>query len=91
MGDEQRGARLDPGSALRAGFALSELTLEALWIDYFAFGGFLTPQELADALRGERPLTRLDHDRVAAGLNEHFDARGLGQPVPYSAQLDDHR
>jgi hypothetical protein len=76
------------GIALRAGFALSDLSAETLWLDYYAFGGSLGPAELADALTGGRRLTRLDHDRVALGLNEYFDDRGLGQPVPYAEELD---
>lgn len=75
-----------PGS-LGDGFALSELTYEQLWIDYIAVGGQLGRDQLEDTMRTGAAMSRLEHDRVAVVLNEHFRSRGLDARVPYAEDL----
>ncbi|GAA5152835.1 hypothetical protein GCM10023321_22100 [Pseudonocardia eucalypti] len=75
-----------PGT-LGEGFALSDLTYEQLWIDYIAVGGELARNQLEETLRTGAPISRLEHDRLAVVLNEHFRSHGLGERVPYAEDL----
>jgi len=74
--------------SLRAGIALTRLSYREVWISYAVFGGELTLDELAERLHGGRPLAALDHNVLAAALNDHLLDLGLHQPVPYTDQLD---
>lgn len=87
---------------LRAGFALSRLSVRQLWLGYVGLTGTLTQDELADLLRGDRDqVPPGEHDLVAHALNEHFDDLGLGglvlyaedlqQPLPASRRAARHR
>jgi hypothetical protein len=73
--------------ALRAGFALSDLTLRELWTAQVALGGMLTEEELRDTLELRREPTWAEHDVVAAALNDWFTERGQDHPVAYSEDL----
>ncbi len=58
-----------PSEAARQHLGLSYLDV---WIDYFALGGNLDADQLADYLRGERDVSDADHNVVAHALNELF-------------------
>ncbi|GLL15709.1 hypothetical protein GCM10017577_68620 [Pseudonocardia halophobica] len=73
--------------ALRAGFALCELTLRELWTAQVALGGMLSEDELRETLELRREPTWAEHDVVAAALNEWFTERGQDHPVAYSEEL----
>jgi hypothetical protein len=74
--------------SLRAGIALSRLPYSEVWISYATLGGDLAPDELAERLHGRGPLSAIDHNVLAAALNDHLIDLGLHQPVPYADQLD---
>ena len=56
-----------------------------LWIDYFALGGNLDAEHIAQYLRGDRPASDSDHNVVVLALNERFQDRGENNPLPYKA------
>ncbi len=82
---EQQGS----GRALRAGLALTGLSLDQLWAGCVALGAAPDVQELDVMLRGERTVTVHEHDLVAQALNEHCLGAGYNQPVRYASQLID--
>ncbi|MCE0763833.1 hypothetical protein LWC35_13070 [Pseudonocardia kujensis] len=89
-GDRARAAetmRSAPAPALRAGFALCELSLRDLWTAQVALGGMLGEDELREILELRREPTWAEHDVVAAALNEWFTERGQDHPVAYSEEL----
>jgi hypothetical protein len=75
-------------AALREGLVRSEMSRPDLWVAYTAVGGTMTEDELADVLHRHRDITALEHDHVAAALNEHLLERGAGSPVPYSDEIE---
>jgi anti-anti-sigma factor len=62
---------------------LAGLSIPELWVDYYALGGANTVAQLTAILRGDRPLTREDHDRLALALNDRFREEGFGEPLSY--------
>lgn len=74
-------------SALRAGFALSDLDLDQLWAGYLGLGGALSVGQLREVLAGEREISDHEHDTVAQALNDHFVVKGQDHPVSYSDDL----
>jgi hypothetical protein len=54
-----------------------------LWIDYFALGGNLDADQLALYLRGDRSVTKLEHNVLTHALNERFQDRGENTPLAY--------
>lgn len=59
------------------------LTLEQLWLRYFALGGGQPPLELEAVLHGALLAEAHDHDVLAHALNERFTELGGDHPVPY--------
>ena len=59
------------------------LTLEQLWMRYFALGGGQPPLELESVLHGALLAEVHDHDVLAHALNERFTELGGDHPVPY--------
>ncbi|HZZ46137.1 MAG TPA: hypothetical protein VFE65_04575 [Pseudonocardia sp.] len=70
-------------SEIRSAVAASGLTDEEIWTGYLAMGGTLRAGQLTEALSGQRQLSRAQHNRLAAALNEHFFDEGQRDPVPY--------
>ena len=68
---------------LEAARSVAAVEHDDLWVDYFALGGDATSEELRDMLAGNRPMFRLDHDRIAVALNERFNDQGMGRPLAY--------
>jgi hypothetical protein len=92
--DDARSAATTPAdvvaassATLRAGLALSTMSLEELWLAQFGLGGRLTVGELEEVLRGTRPAQRMEHDVIAQALNDHFTDRGQDHPVAYHDEL----
>jgi hypothetical protein len=68
---------------LDAAAKVSGMERDDLWLQYFALGGDASPEELEGMLSGERPLYRLDHDRLVVALNERFQDHGRGRPLAF--------
>jgi hypothetical protein len=60
----------------------SKLTVEELWLRYFALGGDAGKVEIEAYLSGLMPLPSLQHNILAHAINERLDE--LGPPrAPY--------
>ncbi|MEV7098350.1 PP2C family protein-serine/threonine phosphatase [Amycolatopsis sp. NPDC051045] len=70
-------------------FARSDLTLEQLWMRYFALGGSLSLLELDAYLNGLFALPRVDRDMVAHAVNERLDEVTGPARAPYSHSVTD--
>jgi hypothetical protein len=70
--------------ALTAAFAGSELTVEELWLRYFALGGDAGKVEVEAYLAGLMPLSALQHNVLAHAINERLDELGPRR-APYRA------
>lgn len=68
---------------LEAAFRVSGYRLEDVWLAYTALAGNASIQELGDMISGEKPVLRIDHDRIAHALNEHLEDLGFGRPLAY--------
>ncbi len=65
-------------------FARTGLTLEQLWLRYFAMGGDVSEVELDGFLQGLVPLPRIQRDMVAHAVNERLDEVDGVRRAPYS-------
>ena len=70
----------DDLDAARRQLGLSYLDV---WIDYFALGGNLDAEQLADYLRGGRDVSDTEHNVVTHALNELFRDRDENHPLTY--------
>ncbi|RSN64933.1 serine/threonine-protein phosphatase [Amycolatopsis sp. WAC 04182] len=68
-------------------FARTGLTLEQLWLRYFALGGDVSEVDLAAYLRGVLPLPRIQRDMVAHAVNERLDELSGARRAPYSRDV----
>jgi hypothetical protein len=68
---------------LRAAQEFLGLTDAQVWIAYFAMTGTGTEEELRRWLSGDTPMPSIEHDYLAAALNDMFSERGMGRPVRY--------
>jgi hypothetical protein len=75
--DEQR-------QSLAATLRYAGLTLEQLWIHYFALGGDAALLEVDAFMNGAMTLPSMQRDVLAQAVNEHLDDGTRPQPVPYS-------
>ena len=57
------------------------LSYVELWIDYFALGGGMDPDQLVESLRGDRDVSDIDHDVLTQALNEVLQDRGHDSPL----------
>lgn len=76
------------GVARRA-FARTGLSVEELWMRYFALGGDASLLDLEAYLQGLVPLEGLHGDLVAQALNERLDELAGRDRVPYSRRVRD--
>ncbi|EMD27863.1 PP2C family protein-serine/threonine phosphatase [Amycolatopsis azurea] len=65
-------------------FARTGLTLEQLWLRYFALGGDVSELELEAFLQGLVPLPRIQRDMVAHAVNERLEEVSGVRQAPYS-------
>ena len=77
----------DQRSALRAAYEHSDLTLEQLWMRYFALGGHADPVDLDAHLVGLLALPTDQQDVLAHALNERVEEVAAHYRVPYSRPL----
>jgi len=78
---------LNPGASIRAGLALSALSLYDLWLRYVGIGGSHTPDELRAYVCGDMAWTAIQHDVAAQALNDYFTEHGLDHIVAYANEL----
>src|SRR4051794_41840059 len=72
-------------SALRAAFELADLSLEQLWLRYFALGGNADLMEVDAHLSGLMGFPATQRDMLAHAVNERLDelmAQRRGPPHP---------
>ena len=60
------------------------MSLDDLWMRYFALGGMGTVLEVEAVLFGALVAEPHDHDLLAVALNERFAELGGDHPVPYT-------
>jgi hypothetical protein len=72
---------------LVAAFAASQLSVEALWLRYFALGGDAGKVEIEAYLSGLMPLPSLQHNILAHAINERLDELGPRR-APYRPDSD---
>ena len=60
------------------------MSVDDLWMRYFALGGMCSAVELEAYLVGALAVASHDHDVLAVALNERFSELGGDHPVPYS-------
>jgi len=70
-------------AVLEAARRQAGLSLDELWMAYFALGGAQSSDGLRDYLAGAGSPLR-DYDVVAQAINERFADQGENHPVPYS-------
>ncbi|MET0693596.1 MAG: hypothetical protein ABWX96_09560 [Propionibacteriaceae bacterium] len=68
---------------LTEAFAGSRLTVEELWLRYFALGGDAGKVEIEAYLAGLMPLPSLQHNILAHAINERLDELGPPRRAPY--------
>lgn len=72
-------------------FARAELTLEQLWMRYFALGGDVGLVEIEAYLEGLMPLPALQGDMLAHAVNERLDELAWQGRIPYRRVVRDGR
>jgi hypothetical protein len=75
------------GSALLEAFRHADLTLEELWLRYFALGGDADLMTVDAHLEGLLPLPRADGDLIALAVNERLDELIAQRRAPYSRMI----
>lgn len=60
------------------------LSVDELWLRYFALGGMCTVLEVEAHVVGALVAEPHDHDILAVALNERFSELGGDHPVSYS-------
>lgn len=68
---------------LARAFAGSKLTVEELWLRYFALGGDAGKVEIEAYLSQLMPLPSLQHNVLAHAINERLDELGPPERAPY--------
>ncbi|MEV7549780.1 PP2C family protein-serine/threonine phosphatase [Amycolatopsis sp. NPDC089917] len=71
-------------------FARTGLTLEQLWLRYFALGGDVSELELEAFLQGLLPLPRIQRDMVAHAINERLEEVSGVRQAPYSRETGEN-
>jgi hypothetical protein len=78
-------------SALGDAFRHTELTLEELWVRFFALGGDADLVDLDAHVEGLVPLPRSQSDMVALAINERLDELVSQRRAPYSRTIRQER
>jgi hypothetical protein len=76
---------------LAIGYQRAELTMEQLWLRYFALGGDASLMEVEAHVHGLMPLPALQRDILAHAINERLDELVWRRRVPYSRTIRDSR
>jgi hypothetical protein len=75
--------------ALRDAYVATRLTVEDLWLRYFALGGNAGKVEIEAYLSGLMPLPSLQHNILAHAINERLDELGPPPRAPYRPDAPD--
>lgn len=73
--------------ALTEAFPGSQLSVDELWLRYFALGGDAGKVEVEAYLSGLMPLPSLQHNILAHAINERLDELGPRR-APYRQDAD---
>ena len=76
---------------LAVGYQRAELTMEQLWLRYFALGGDAGLMEVEAHLHGLMPLPALQRDILAHAINERLNELVWPRRVPYSRTIREGR
>jgi hypothetical protein len=76
------------GASLRAGLALSDMSLHQLWVACLALGGDQGLDELRRYLSDQCGASPHEHDIVAQALNERCAELDLGYPATRADEID---
>jgi hypothetical protein len=71
---------------LEAARTQAGMSVDELWMAYFALGGAALPATLRLYLAGDG-TNGMDYDVVAQAINERFLEKGGDHPVPYRDEL----
>jgi hypothetical protein len=74
-------------AAIREGLGLAAWNVTDLWIASVGIGGGFTRDEITNIADGTTDATALEHDILAAALNDHFTDKGQNHPVQYWRDL----
>ncbi|CAN5289432.1 hypothetical protein BH23ACT9_BH23ACT9_06360 [soil metagenome] len=74
----------DPLNSLDQARRETRLSIDDLWLRYFALGGMGTALEVEAYLFNALVPPSHDHDVLAVALNERFAELGGDHPVPYA-------
>jgi hypothetical protein len=74
----------DQQSAFRSAFAVADLTLEELWMRYFALGGSADLLDMDAQLSGLVLLEAGQRDMLAHAINERIDELAAQRRAPYT-------
>jgi hypothetical protein len=77
--------------ALHSAFGQAQLTLDQLWLRYFALGGDADLVDVDAHLAGLVPLSRTQGDMLAHAINERLDELVTLNRVPYSRPIRSER
>jgi len=72
------------GIALDNARQFADVTVDELWLRYFALGGTATYADLGALLRGEHEFNVGQHDVLVHALNERFVELEMDRRVPYA-------
>ena len=74
---------VESATAIRTGLELAQWNVTDLWVASIGIGGSFAQAEVEHIADGSRDATQIEHDILAAALNEHLPHRGAGHPVRY--------
>jgi hypothetical protein len=77
----------ESAAVIRHGLDLAHLSITDLWVASVGIGGGFTRYEITHIAAGTIGSTPLQHDILAAALNDHFTAAGQNHPVRYWREL----
>jgi hypothetical protein len=77
----------ESAAVIRRGLDLAHWSAADLWLAAVGIGGGFTREEITDIAAGTAAATSVEHDILAAALNDHFTAQGQNHPVLYWREL----
>ena len=78
------------GSSLLPALAFSGLSVDEMWLDYWALGGSRQVEDLVTYMAGGSAWSAREHDLAALALNEECHSLGFGYPAAYGKDITDH-
>jgi hypothetical protein len=74
-------------AAIQLGLRDAHWDVAQLWIAAAGIGGGFTYGDIERIASGEQAATAIQHDTIAAALNDHFTGLGRDHPVRYWRDL----